>query len=38
MVGGFDVYRSADARLVNKDINIQEGDMGRGMVQANWTE
>ena len=30
VVGGFDVDGSAEARLVNKDLNIQEGDMGRG--------
>ena len=30
MVGGFDVNRVAEARLVNKDVNIQEGDMGKG--------
>ena len=28
MVGGFDVDGGAEARLVNKDVNIQEGDMG----------
>ena len=30
MVGGFDVDGGAEIRLVNKDVNIQEGDMGRG--------
>ena len=30
MVGEFDVDGGAEARLVNKDVNIQEGDMGRG--------
>ena len=30
VVGGFDVDRGPDVRLVNKDVNIQEGDMGRG--------
>ena len=30
VVGGFDVDGGAEARLVNKDVNIQEGDMGRG--------
>ena len=30
MVGGFDVDGCAEVRLVNKDVNIQEGDMGRG--------
>ena len=30
VVGGFDMDGSAEARLVNKDVNIQEGDMGRG--------
>ena len=30
MVGGFDVDGGAEARLVNKYVNIQEGDMGRG--------
>ena len=30
IAGGFDVDRYAEVRLVNKDVNIQEGDMGRG--------
>ena len=30
MVGGFDVSGGAEVRHVNKDVNIQEGDMGRG--------
>ena len=30
VVGGFDVDGGVEARLVNKDVNIQEGDMGRG--------
>ena len=30
VVGGFDVDRGAEARLINKDVNIKEGDMGRG--------
>ena len=30
VVGGFDVDRGAEARLVNKDVNIKEGDMGKG--------
>ena len=30
MVGGFDVDGGAETRLVNKDVNIQEGDMGKG--------
>ena len=30
VVGGFDVDGCAEVRLVNKDVNIQEGDMGRG--------
>ena len=30
VVGGFDVDRGAEARLVNKDVNIQEGNMGWG--------
>ena len=30
MVGGSDVDGGAEARLVNKDVNIKEGDMGRG--------
>ena len=30
VVGGFDVDRDAEVRLVNKDVNIQEGDIGRG--------
>ena len=30
MVGGFDVDGCAEVRLVNKDVNIQEGDMWRG--------
>ena len=30
VVGGFDVDGGAEARLVNKDVNIKEGDMGRG--------
>ena len=29
VVGGFDVDRYAEARLDNKDVNIQVGDMGR---------
>jgi hypothetical protein len=29
VVGRFDVDRGAEARLVNKDVNIQEDDMGR---------
>ena len=29
VVSVFDVDRGAEARLVNKDVNIQEGDMGR---------
>ena len=29
-VGRYDVDGDAEARLVNKDVNIQEGDMGRG--------
>ena len=29
VVGGFDVDGGAEVRLVNKDVNIQEGDMGR---------
>ena len=30
VVGGFDMDGGAEATLVNKDVNIQEGDMGRG--------
>ena len=30
VVSGFDVDGCAEVRLVNKDVNIQEGDMGRG--------
>ena len=30
VVGGFDVDGGAEVRLVNKDVHIQEGDMGRG--------
>ena len=30
VVGGFDVDGGAEVRLVNKDVSIQEGDMGRG--------
>ena len=30
MVGGFDVDGGAEVRLFNKDVNIQEGDMGWG--------
>ena len=30
VVGGFDVNGDAEVRLVNKDVNIQEGDMERG--------
>ena len=30
VVGGFDMDRGAEARLVNKDVNIKEGDMGWG--------
>ena len=30
VVGGFDVDGCAGVRLVNNDVNIQEGDMGRG--------
>jgi hypothetical protein len=30
VVGGCDVDGGAEARLVNKDVNIQEGDMGKG--------
>ena len=30
VVGGFDVDGGAEVRLVNIDVNIQEGDMGRG--------
>jgi hypothetical protein len=30
VVGGFDVDGNAETRLVNKDVNIQEGDMGMG--------
>ena len=30
VVGEFDVDKGAEARLINKDDNIQEGDMGRG--------
>ena len=30
VVGGFDVDRGEEPRPVNKDVNIQEGDMGRG--------
>ena len=30
VVGEFDVDGGAEARLVNKNVNIQEGDMGRG--------
>ena len=33
MVGGFDVDGGAEARLVNKDVNIREDDM----VQVNLT-
>ena len=33
VVGGFDVDGGAEAWLVNKDVNIQEGDM----VQVNQT-
>ena len=33
MVGRFDVDGGAEARLVNKDVNIKEGEM----VQVNWT-
>ena len=29
VVSGFDVDGSAEARLVNKNVNIKEGDMGR---------
>ena len=28
--GEFDVDRGAEATLINKDVNIQEGDMERG--------
>ena len=28
VVGGFDVHGGAEVRLVNKYVNIQEGDMG----------
>ena len=34
VVGGFDVCGGAEARLVNKDVNIQEGDIGRGDVPS----
>ena len=30
VIGGFDVDGGAEVRLVNKDVNIKEGDMGRG--------
>ena len=30
VVGRFDVDGGAEARLVTKDVNIKEGDMGRG--------
>ena len=30
VVGGIDVDGGAEARLVNKVVNIKEGDMGRG--------
>ena len=30
MFAGFDLDGGAEARLVNKDVNIQEGDMGKG--------
>ena len=30
VVGGFDVDGGAKGRLVNNDVNIKEGDMGRG--------
>ena len=33
VIGGFDVDGGAEASLVNKDVNIQEGEM----VQVNWT-
>ena len=33
VVGGFDVDGCAEVRLVNKDVNIQEGEM----VQVNRT-
>ena len=29
-IGGFDVDGGAKGRLVNNDVNIKEGDMGRG--------
>jgi hypothetical protein len=35
VVGGFDVDGGAEARLINKDVNIQEGDMEGEMVQVN---
>ena len=30
VVGGFDVDGGAEARLVNIDVSIKEGDTGRG--------
>ena len=30
VVNGFEVDRGAEVRLVNKDVNIKEGDMERG--------
>ena len=30
VVGGFDVDGGVEVRLVNQDVNIKEGDMGRG--------
>ena len=32
MVGGFDVYGSAEMTLLDVNIDIQEGDMGMGGV------
>ena len=32
-VGEFDVDRGVEVRLVNKDVNIKEGEM----IQVNWT-
>jgi len=29
LVDGFDVDGGAEAKLVDKDVNIQEGDIGR---------
>ena len=40
VVGGFEVDGDAEVRLVNKDVNIQKGDMGRyfGTFLSTWSE